>query len=87
MFNNIYKNKTILVTGHTGFKGSWLISWLKKLKTKKIIGVALPPHTSPSHYKEAKISSGIKNYNLDLKKKNELKKKLLLKKVQILFFI
>jgi CDP-glucose 4,6-dehydratase len=74
MFNNIYKNKTILITGHTGFKGSWLVSWLKKLKTKRIIGIALPPHTSPSHYKEAKISSGIKNYNLDLKKKDELKK-------------
>ena len=31
MFNNIYKNKNVLITGHTGFKGSWLSSWLIKL--------------------------------------------------------
>ena len=30
MFNNIYQNKTVLVTGHTGFKGSWLSIWLKE---------------------------------------------------------
>ena len=30
-FNNIYKNKNILITGHTGFKGSWMALWLKKL--------------------------------------------------------
>lgn len=31
MFNNIYKDKKVLVTGHTGFKGSWLTTWLVEL--------------------------------------------------------
>jgi len=31
MFENIYANRWVLVTGHTGFKGSWLYAWLKKL--------------------------------------------------------
>ena len=34
MFSNIYKNKTVLITGHTGFKGSWLTVWLLKLGAK-----------------------------------------------------
>ena len=38
-FQNIFKNKTIIVTGHTGFKGSWLTFWLKKLGAK-VIGVS-----------------------------------------------
>ena len=49
MFNNIYKNKTILITGHTGFKGSWLVSWLKKLKTKSTYRLFLRFHFYYTH--------------------------------------
>jgi len=49
MFNNIYKNKKVLITGHTGFKGSWLALWLKELGAE-VIGYALKPPTTPSHY-------------------------------------
>ena len=35
-FNNVYKGKTILVTGHTGFKGSWLSIWLTMLGAKVV---------------------------------------------------
>ena len=31
MFNNIYNNKKIIITGNTGFKGAWLTTWLLKL--------------------------------------------------------
>ena len=34
LFKNIYKNKRVLVTGHTGFKGSWLTLWLVLLGAK-----------------------------------------------------
>lgn len=34
VFNNIYQNKKVLVTGHAGFKGSWLSFWLKQLGAK-----------------------------------------------------
>ena len=33
-FNNIYKDKTVLITGHAGFKGSWLAFWLKNMGAK-----------------------------------------------------
>ena len=49
LFNNIYKGKKVLVTGHTGFKGSWLISWLEELGAE-VTGFSLAPNTEPSHY-------------------------------------
>lgn len=50
MFCSIYNNKKILITGHTGFKGSWLSFWLMKLGAD-IVGYSLRPNTVPSHYK------------------------------------
>ena len=49
MFANAYKNRRVLVTGHTGFKGSWLSLWLQTLGAK-VTGIALPPETSPNHW-------------------------------------
>jgi CDP-glucose 4,6-dehydratase len=48
-FGDIYKNRRVLITGHTGFKGSWLALWLKNLGAK-ITGLALTPDTTPSHW-------------------------------------
>ncbi len=45
MFNDIYKNKKVLVTGHTGFKGSWLCMWLKMLGSE-VCGYSLAPNTA-----------------------------------------
>ena len=53
MFNrNFFDNKKILITGCTGFKGSWLTIWLHLLGAK-LYGLALEPPTKPSLYKEA----------------------------------
>ena len=46
---SIYKNKKVLVTGHTGFKGSWLSLWLSLLGAK-VIGVSNKIPSDPSHY-------------------------------------
>lgn len=48
LFSGIYKNKTVLVTGHTGFKGSWLVYWLNQMEAK-VIGYSLEAPTSPNH--------------------------------------
>jgi len=48
LFNGIYKNKTVLVTGHTGFKGSWLVYWLKKMGAN-VVGYSLEAATTPNH--------------------------------------
>jgi CDP-glucose 4,6-dehydratase len=49
LFKGIYNGKRVLLTGHTGFKGSWLAFWLTKLGAE-ITGYALPPETSPNHH-------------------------------------
>lgn len=49
MFDDIYHNRNVLITGHTGFKGSWLSLWLVKLGAK-VVGYALEPPTKPSHF-------------------------------------
>lgn len=48
LFGNVYQGKTVLVTGHTGFKGSWLAYWLEQMGAK-VIGYALDAPTSPNH--------------------------------------
>ena len=41
-----FNAKTVIITGHTGFKGSWLAAWLKQLGAK-VVGIALDPPTEP----------------------------------------
>ena len=49
-FDSIFKNKTVLVTGHTGFKGSWLSIWLNELGAN-VIGYALEPYTGKDNFR------------------------------------
>jgi len=49
MFNGIYHNKSVLITGHTGFKGSWLALWLSTMGAK-VTGYSLRPPTEPNHF-------------------------------------
>jgi CDP-glucose 4,6-dehydratase len=49
MFDGFYKGKSVLVTGHTGFKGSWLALWLHELGAQ-VTGLALPSNTEPNHF-------------------------------------
>ena len=56
--NNFFKHKKVLITGHTGFKGSWLAIILEKLGAE-VYGYALDPPTTPNLFKEAKINSFI----------------------------
>jgi CDP-glucose 4,6-dehydratase len=68
---NQYKGKKILVTGHTGFKGTWLTVWLHSLGAK-VIGYALDPNTSPSIYNLANISNKITDIRGDIRDKEKL---------------
>ena len=58
MLNEFYKDKKVFITGHTGFKGSWLALWLKKLGAK-VCGYSLKPNTNPSMFDELKIEKRI----------------------------
>jgi CDP-glucose 4,6-dehydratase len=58
LFSGVYAGKTVLVTGHTGFKGSWLVLWLQLLGAR-VIGYALPPPTEPSLCDLSNLQKGI----------------------------
>ncbi len=77
LFNNIYKNKTVIVTGHTGFKGSWLSLWLVILGAK-VIGISKNVPTKPSHFNVINLKKKIKHLTLDIcnfkKLSNQFKK-------------
>lgn len=66
MFNNIYKNKKVLVTGHTGFKGAWLTTWLIKLGAN-VAGISKDIPTHPSMFEELKLEKKIKHYQEDIR--------------------
>lgn len=71
MFNEIYRDKKILVTGHTGFKGSWLSLWLKTLGAD-VFGYSLAPNTSPSLYKSLGLESKMQGVFADIRDKEKL---------------
>ena len=55
MYNDAYKGKTVLVTGHTGFKGSWLAIWLTMMGAK-VVGYALDPYSEKGNYCASHLS-------------------------------
>ncbi len=61
-----WKNKKVLITGHTGFKGSWLSLWLQKMGAE-LIGYSLPPPTNPNLFSLAKVASGMVSINGDIR--------------------
>ncbi|WP_322103811.1 CDP-glucose 4,6-dehydratase [Paraburkholderia sp. J41] len=56
--NHFWRNRRVFVTGHTGFKGSWLALWLDRLGARTT-GYALPPPTTPSLYELARVDARI----------------------------
>jgi len=73
MFNNIYKDRKILVTGNTGFKGSWLTLWLLKLGAE-VVGVSKDIPTNPSMFKELNLINQITYYEKDVRNLDVIKK-------------
>ena len=70
-FQKTFANKVVLITGHTGFKGSWLTAWLKQLGAK-VTGIALDPPTSPSHFEAANMANAITDLRLDIRNRKSI---------------
>ena len=75
MFGNAYAGKRVFVTGHTGFKGSWLCLWLERLGAE-VTGYALPPTTEPSLFDSAGIAQGMRHIEGDVRDAAALEKAL-----------
>tara|TARA_B100001029_G_C15025781_1_gene433528 strand:- start:111 stop:1199 length:1089 start_codon:yes stop_codon:yes gene_type:complete len=67
-----FKGKTVIVTGHTGFKGSWLTLWLISLGAK-VIGISSNVPSNPSNFKILNIKRKIINKNIDIRNLKKLK--------------
>jgi CDP-glucose 4,6-dehydratase len=65
-FSNTYRDKRVLVTGHTGFKGAWLCEWLLSLGAN-VSGFALQPPTKPALFDQLQLSNRIKDYRGDIR--------------------
>lgn len=72
MDNNFYKNKTILVTGHTGFKGAWMCKLLQMLGAN-VIGYALKAPTEPAIFDLCNIADGMVSVLGDVRNKELLR--------------
>lgn len=65
VFGDFYRGKRVMVTGHTGFKGSWLALWLQELGAT-VIGYSLEPPTNPSHFTACGMSQQLHDLRADI---------------------
>ncbi|TGL57538.1 CDP-glucose 4,6-dehydratase [Leptospira ognonensis] len=83
--SNFWKNKRVFITGHTGFKGSWLTIWLSQLGAE-IRGYALAPATEPALFDLADVSKKLVSSNIaDIRDLDSLKKAIEFAKPDIVF--
>lgn len=74
IFDGFYKGKRVLVTGHTGFKGSWLSIWLHEMGAQ-VIGVALDPFSDKDNYVLSGIGSKIStDIRCDIRERRKIKR-------------
>jgi CDP-glucose 4,6-dehydratase len=66
-----YNGKNVLITGHTGFKGSWLAIWLKALGAN-VTGYSLEPNTEPSIFKTVKLENKVNHFIGDIRDQEHL---------------
>ncbi|HIO23710.1 MAG TPA: NAD-dependent epimerase/dehydratase family protein, partial [Nitrospinaceae bacterium] len=71
MFESTYKGRRVLVTGHTGFKGSWLCAWLLDLGAT-VAGFSANIPTKPSHFEVLRLTDRIEHFEGDVRNKSSL---------------
>jgi CDP-glucose 4,6-dehydratase len=86
MFNNIYKDKKVLVTGHTGFKGTWLLSWLLSLGSK-VIGVSKDIPTQPSMFEVLGLKDKVQHHLIDIRDVDSLSQVITVEKPDFVFHL
>ena len=86
MRNNFFKNKKVLVTGHTGFKGAWLSFYLY-LMGSRVMGISLKPSTKPSLFDILKLKKKIDSYFLNINDRKKIEKKILKFKPDLIFHL
>jgi CDP-glucose 4,6-dehydratase len=86
LFCDVYRGKRVLVTGHTGFKGSWLSLWLKHLGAE-VVGISLAPDTRPSHWRLLGLESTLQHHELDIRHAAEVASVLRASQPEVVFHL
>ena len=73
LFEDLFKNKTVFVTGHTGFIGSWLVQWLCDLGAN-VVGYSLEPPTRPSLFETIGLEKRLEHIIGDINDHTKLQK-------------
>ncbi|NCC33188.1 MAG: CDP-glucose 4,6-dehydratase, partial [Chloroflexia bacterium] len=81
-----YSGKTVLVTGHTGFKGAWLCEWLLMLGAR-VVGIALPPNTAPALFDQLGLAERLEHHILDIRDRDTLAQRVLATEPDYLFHL
>ena len=71
MYANVYAGRRVLITGHTGFKGSWLAAWLMRLGAE-VAGYSVGVPTIPSNFEILGLDRRIRHYIGDIKDRKQL---------------
>lgn len=82
--NSFWKNKNVLITGHNGFKGSWLSLWLTQMEAN-VFGFSLPVDTNPSLFEQLKLKNKMQHKILDICNFPELVEYINNKKIDFVF--
>jgi CDP-glucose 4,6-dehydratase len=83
-FGNAYRGRRVLVTGHTGFKGSWLCLWLRALGSE-VTGLALDPPSEPSHWGLLKLP--ITDHRIDIRDEAAVRRVFAAERPEIVFHL
>lgn len=83
-FSQIYEGKRVLITGHTGFKGSWLALWLQTLGAE-VTGISLAPTSTPNHWDLLRLD--MSSFYLDIRDSAALQKALYKTKPEMIFHL
>ncbi len=84
MFKNIYEGKKIILTGHTGFKGSWMLKWLLNLGAN-VVGISNNIPTNPSMFEVLRLEKKVKHFAVDIRNFDDLSKIILNEKPDFIF--
>ena len=86
MFDKFFKGKKVLVTGHTGFKGSWLSVWLMQMGAR-VTGFALPPKTSRDHFVALGLAKRMRHIEGDLRDFKQIQRAIAKAEPEIVFHL
>jgi CDP-glucose 4,6-dehydratase len=86
LFHNIFQDQRLLVTGHTGFKGSWLSLWLSELGAQ-VIGYSLEPPTQPNNFTACRLSERLTDLRGDVRHLEHLQEVFELHAPQVVFHL